>query len=122
MKKVISKWGMLSVAIFFAVACANDSTDDLVEPVEVDLITYTEHVRPIVQNNCVRCHADLPLNGAPMPLTTYGDVKNAVENRGLLDRIQRQEGEPGLMPLGGPRLPQELIDVILEWEADGLVE
>lgn len=122
MKTFCLKNLVLFAGVLFASACSSSSTDDLVEPVEEDLITYTEHVRPIIQNNCVRCHADPPVNGAPMRLTTYEAVKNAVETRGLLDRIQRQEGEPGAMPLGGPRLPQELIDIILEWEADGLME
>ena len=26
------------------------------------------------------------------------------------------------MPFGGPRLPQNTIDIIIQWEADGLLE
>jgi hypothetical protein len=57
-----------------------------------------------------------------MSLTTFMDVKTSVENRGLLDRITRNEGAGGLMPLGGPRLPQASIDLLVQWDDDGLLE
>jgi hypothetical protein len=57
-----------------------------------------------------------------MSLTTYADVKNAVLNRGLLDRISRAQGSPGMMPNGGIRLPQATIDKIFEWAQNGLPE
>ena len=57
-----------------------------------------------------------------MSLTTFLDVKNSVENSGLIDRITRNEGAGGLMPLGGPRLPQASIDLIVQWNEDGLLE
>jgi len=40
----------------------------------------------------------------------------------LLDRISREEGASGAMPLGGPRLPQNTIDLIFQWNEDGLLE
>jgi hypothetical protein len=57
-----------------------------------------------------------------MPLINYQNVKEAIQNRGLLDRISRNEGASGLMPLGGPRLPQSVIDLIFQWNEDGLLE
>lgn len=122
MKIIFFQRAALLAGVLCIMGCTTASTDDLTEPVEIEQITYTEHVRPIISNNCVVCHANPPVNGAPMPLTTYEFVKSAVETRGLLDRIQRQEGEPGAMPMGGPRLPQNLIDIIVQWEAEGLLE
>lgn len=122
MKICFLKHSLFFVSILLAGGCSNTNMEDLTDPIAADLITYTEHVQPIIANNCVHCHADPPVNGAPIRLTTYEAVKEATQNRGLLDRVQRQEGEPGAMPLGGPRLPQELIDVMLRWEIDGLAE
>lgn len=102
--------------------CENNSTDDLIDPSLVDNATYTEHVKPIIDNNCIVCHAAVPQNGAPMPLMTYSQVKNAVQERGLLDRISRPQGTPGMMPNGGTRLPQHQIDLIFQWNAQGLQE
>jgi hypothetical protein len=56
-----------------------------------------------------------------MSLITYNDVKNAVENRGLISRVSSTDVAFG-MPFGGPRLPQNLIDLIIQWESEGLQE
>ncbi|AWA31431.1 hypothetical protein HYN48_07135 [Flavobacterium magnum] len=104
-------------------ACSNDSPDDLIKAQPgTETVTYVANVKPIITNNCLSCHTSPPVNGAPMQLTTYEDVRNAVLNRGLLNRISRQNGEQGLMPNGGPRMPQHNIDVINQWVEDGLVE
>ncbi|HEX9980687.1 MAG TPA: hypothetical protein VGB50_09010 [Flavobacterium sp.] len=100
--------------------CTSDSSSDLIEVTPVDNVTYTEHVRTIINNNCIVCHGTIPANGAPMSLTTYENVKDAVQNRGLLDRISRPEGTSGMMPNGGPRLPQHIIDLVFQWNEQGL--
>ncbi|MDO1500974.1 hypothetical protein Q2T40_12610 [Winogradskyella maritima] len=105
------------------IACTNDSEDDLVDdtppPVSVN---YTDDIAPIMQNNCVSCHSNPPVNGAPTPLVSYSDVVDGVEDGNLIDRISRQPGEGGFMPLGGTRLPQNLIDLIEQWEDEGFLE
>ncbi|WP_333809942.1 cytochrome c [Flavobacterium sp.] len=96
-------------------SCTTDSVSDLEDTQNEGAITYTTRVKAIIDNNCVRCHASVPVNGAPMSLTTYENVKDAVLNRNLIDRISRAEGSSGAMPLGGPRLTQNNIDAINEW-------
>jgi len=103
-------------------ACDKNSTDDLTEPTPVDMVTYTEHVKPIIDNNCIVCHANPPVNSAPMPLIGYEHVKQAVIERGLIDRISREQGAPGMMPNGGMRLPQHQIDLIIQWKDQGFQE
>lgn len=112
----------LTVGGMLLVACTNDSPDDLLGEEITGTVTYVVNVKPIITNNCLSCHTAPPVNGAPMQLTTYEDVKNAVLNRGLINRISRQNGENGLMPLGGPRMPQHNIDVLNQWVTDGLLE
>jgi hypothetical protein len=102
--------------------CTNESTSDLIDGSVVGEITYTNTIKGIIENNCYACHTNPPQNGAPMHLTTYEDVKNAVLNRGLLDRISRAQGAPGMMPNGGTRLPQPTIDKIFQWAQNGLPE
>jgi len=104
------------------VGCTNDSTSDLIENSPEGEITYTNTVKSIIDNNCLGCHTLPPQNGAPMSLNTYDDVKNAVLNRGLLNRISRAQGETGMMPNGGTRLPQTTIDRIYEWANNGFPE
>jgi hypothetical protein len=113
---------LLSIPFLYTVAsCSNDSTSDLTIPPPI-VVKYSTDVRPIIQGNCIPCHTDPPVNGAPMRLTLYDDVKYAITNRGLLDRISRPQGAPGMMPNGGTRLPQSSIDLINKWKTDGFLE
>jgi mono/diheme cytochrome c family protein len=96
-------------------SCTTDSISDLEVPNNLSETTYTSTVKSIIDNNCIFCHGTTPTNGAPMSLTTYENVKNAVLTRNLLDRISRTEGTSGAMPLGGPRLPQNDINAIATW-------
>ncbi|MEZ4855861.1 MAG: hypothetical protein R2812_05250 [Gelidibacter sp.] len=105
-----------------SISCSNSSESDLIDNTEIpNLVTYTSDVKPIISNNCISCHTNPPENGAPMSLLMYNNVKDAILNRGLINRIS-SEDLGFLMPFGGPRLPQNLIDVIIQWEADGLLE
>jgi mono/diheme cytochrome c family protein len=103
-------------------SCTNDSSNDLLGIEDLDEVTYTNTVKSIMDNNCISCHAATPINGAPNSLTTYENVKEAVLNGGLLDRISRNQGAPGMMPSGGTRLPQAVIDQVFAWNTQGLNE
>lgn len=111
------------IASIFLFGCTYDSPDDLIEAIDLpeEGVTYNLHVKPIIDNNCINCHSSPPQNGAPMPLISYQNVKNAVQNRGLIQLISTQDlGD--VMPLGGPRLPQNLIDTVIQWQTDGFLE
>lgn len=103
-------------------SCTDSSTDDLIDSQPIDEVTYNTAIKSIIDNNCIQCHGTTPSNGAPMSLTTYENVKDAVLNRGLIDRISRADGASGAMPLGGPRLPQSSIDLVVQWNSEGLAE
>ncbi|MEZ4796204.1 MAG: hypothetical protein R2785_03440 [Flavobacteriaceae bacterium] len=110
------------VVIGLLFSCTDASEEDLIEstPLE-DVVTYVDDVKSIMDNNCIFCHSNPPENGAPMPLLTYEQVKEAVENRDLINRISTED-LAFVMPFGGPRLPQNLIDVVIKWQTDGLLE
>lgn len=113
----------LGFAIFFFIlSCTNHSEDDLTNPVVLGNTKYTTDVKPIIDTKCISCHADTPINGAPMPLTTLAAVREAIENRNLIGKISRPDGALGLMPYGGPRLPQASIDIIVDWRDSGFLE
>lgn len=107
----------------FLYSCSSRDLDDLQPIIQEDTeeqVTF-EDIRFVFETICTQCHSNPPQNGAPMPLVTYLNVRNAVETRGLLERISRPEADPGLMPLGGPRLPQATIDLIFQWSEDGFL-
>ena len=104
-------------------SCTNTSEKDLIEQIDpTEPITYSEHIKPVFDSNCINCHSSPAINGAGVSLTTYNNVKNSIENTNLIDRINWQPGQGGFMPLGGTRLPQNLIDLIIQWQSEGFVE
>lgn len=116
---------LFSLLIFlgFLMACSDENSETLMDnrPIQ-GVVTYKQNVKSIIYNNCISCHGATPANGAPMSLVTYSQVKNAMQNRGLLNRISLNNGNSLLMPQGGPRLPQTTIDVVAKWQQDGLLE
>ncbi len=110
---------LLTFTGILTISCESNSPDDLTE-VDIPVnVTYTEDVRPIIQSNCIACHQEPPRNGAPMPLIDLEKVRQAITDRGLLDRISRPQGAEGMMPNGGTRLPQNKIDIIIKWRDQG---
>ncbi|MFX0557489.1 hypothetical protein ACOCEA_11870 [Maribacter sp. CXY002] len=114
------------LAIFIC-SCTNDSENDLLAPNsqeqtdEKKSITYVANIKPIIDSNCISCHSNPPVNGAPFSLSSYAQVKNFTENGSLVLAISKQTGETSAMPPAG-RLPKASIDLISQWIEDGLLE
>ena len=125
MKKTIA----LTIILLASLASCSDSdtyqdietppTTGTPDPEPVAKISYTKNVKSIIDTKCISCH-QTGKSAAFRPLTTYAEVKAAVENAGLLNRIQLQNGEQGIMPQGG-RMSQTNIDLIKKWNTDGLI-
>ncbi len=109
---------LILITLFFVFGCSNNSEDDLTIPLTSNITKYSRDIKPIIDNNCVACHGST----TQMPLVTYNQVKLSVQNNGLLDRISRVQGASGMMPYQGTRMPQTTIDLINDWNTDGLLE
>lgn len=118
---MVALTGFLSLFCILSVSCTNDSESDLMEPDTDSSPSYETDIRPIIANNCLGCHSDPPVNGAPFSLNTYDRVKDRTENGNLLTAINRQTGESAAMPPTG-RLPQATIDRIEQWADEGFLE
>lgn len=109
--------------ITFIVSCSNSSGDDLSETPDPDpnpttKITYNANIKSILSNNCTNCHGNPTTNGAPMSLITYTQVVNAIQNRGLINRINSTTNP---MPQSG-LMSKENRDLFQQWIDDGLLE
>ena len=111
---------ILSMLFFLTVfvSCSSDSADDddPTPPVNTD-VTYSKNVKPIIDGACIRCHNNPPVNSAPMSLTSYDNVKDAVTSSNLIARV-----EDGSMPPTGSDLTSTQIKVIKDWETGGFKE
>lgn len=106
---------------FLFISCSNDTFDDIEEEEVLELVTFQD-IKSTFVNDCQFCHSNPTQNGAPMPLITLDHVREAIENRDLINKISKNNGESGLMPLGGPRLSQQKIVNIIQWQEDGFLE
>jgi uncharacterized membrane protein len=117
-----SKFVTLTLGITFLIGCTTDSVSDL-SPIEtINEVSYLRDVKPIIDSKCNNCHGNPPTFGAPSSYTTYENVRTAVLNQGLIDRITRPENTSGAMPLGGPRLSQNEINIIIQWSEEGFAQ
>ena len=106
---------MKRIAIFASIACTAFAAGPP---------TYTEHIAPIVFNQCASCHR--PGEAGPFPLLSYQDVKK----RGQLiaDVTQKRymppwHAAPGYGDfIGEHRLTDEQIATIRQWVAAGMPE
>ncbi len=115
---------LLCLPVFtLLLSCSNDSKDDLKStenlPTETN-ITYEGTIKKIVTENCISCHGSFSPSGG-LSLTNYALVKEAVNNNGLLDRINKPEGDPLLMP-SGSKLSNANIESFSKWKTNGLLE
>jgi uncharacterized protein (TIGR03437 family) len=85
-------------------------------------ITYSEHIAPILYNNCTKCHR--PGQVAPFPLLTYDDAVR--HGRDIAIQTQSRymppwKPEPGWAAYRDERrLTADQINLIQQWVADGM--
>jgi len=114
---------ILSLSVFITLlvtGCVKDEGKLPAAPVGAcDTITYTKHIKPIIENSCISCHGTPPNPGAPL-LTNYNEVKaNASKIKAT---VLDANPTPELMPQGGPPLPQAQKSLITCWLENGMKE
>lgn len=112
MKNIIYITGIL----FLSVSCESSTFEGISDNTPItSIVRYEADVKPIIENNCLNCHSSTSF----APLSNYNQVKANIDN--IIDRIQRPAGDPLRMPQGGS-LPQNQINIVAKWKADGLIE
>ncbi len=81
-------------------------------------ITFERNVLPVIQSRCSPCH--IAGQGKKTPLDQYGNAKSDIDD--MINRISKQKGEHGFMPMRGERLAENEIQILKDWKAQGLVE
>lgn len=113
MKK--TKFLMMGFVFSLLLSCGSDDGDDSgdIPPTNND-VTYAKNVKGIIDSRCISCHSDPPSNGAPVGLTTYQSVRDAVISRDLIGQV-----ESGAMPPSGSNLSTSQVNTIKEWKSGG---
>lgn len=102
-------------------SCSSTSPEDLIDNTPItEPVKYVTDVFPIVESQCLACHNDNFASGNNS-YSSYAQFREATENGNVIDRITRNLGDPLTMPQGG-QLPQNSINLILQWQIDGYLE
>ncbi len=84
-------------------------------------VNYSEHIAPIIYNNCTTCHRDGEIG--PMPFTNYDEVKNWASMVQYVTEIKYMppwKANPKFSNFIGERtLTDDEINLITEWVANG---
>lgn len=118
-KLFLASFSLITIVVFVFTACDKKvgKTPVIAAPSqnECDTITYTKHIKPIIDANCVSCHgATSPSAG--LPLVDYTEVKSAADLGKIKARVV--DGNPSFMPQGG-QLPPGQIKLINCWLGNG---
>ncbi len=93
-------------------------------------INYTDHILPLVEANCSKCHnpdrhkADLDLTTYPAALKGSGSGAIVVSGNPDSSKLWKalMHTEEPFMPPNRPKLPDKDLDVFKKWILDGLLE
>ncbi|MDH3697559.1 MAG: hypothetical protein OER83_03205 [Flavobacteriaceae bacterium] len=110
---------LLSIFVFIGLLLTSCSSSDdggeiIIDDPNSNELTYVGTIRSIINSNCTSCHGNPPTNNAPMPLTTYSEVRGAVETRNLLGRINSSTNPmppTGQLPSGTRQLIEDWVDL-----------
>ena len=98
-------------------SCSTEEMGDEPNSLSPEEVTYEGTIEKIVASNCLNCHSDRPVNGATFSLSNFENVRTAVIDRGLIERI-----ESGSMPPVGDVLSSTEVSAFKNWQKGGFLE
>jgi len=116
MKNIYNLFVLSGALLMTASGCYNDNIESLYPTsngCDTSNVSYTNFVKPILDNKCLSCHNQtLPSGG--VDLSTYEKVKIESVQGALLGSI-KQNGTAAAMPVGSSKLDDCTISKIQSW-------
>ncbi len=78
-------------------------------------VTFDADIKPLMEAQCSPCHTS-----GSTSYTIYANAKDSYTK--ILDRVERDKGAAGFMPQGGDKMSTTDIDLLKQWNTDGLLE
>lgn len=105
--------------VLFMVSCTKDKAP-AVQPLDpncTDTISFSLQVKPLIEQNCSTsgCH-DAATASDGYDFTTHANI---AQNTSIMLSAMRSESGATPMPLGGPELPDSLIQQFSCWAGQG---
>ncbi len=113
----MKKLFILPIALLLFISSCSTESEDGMNQLPAKDVTYTATIKVIIDDNCLNCHVNPPINGASMSLITLENVSDAILNRGLIGRV-----ESGSMPPVGDYLTDTQVQALKDWQTGGFQE
>ena len=111
-------FSLFTVVVCFniLIACTKDvgPNPDLVKINSCDTISFSKHVKPIIEANCISCHTPGGIGNGDFTTDIYAGLKSKADNNTLRARAVDLTIAP-TMPLNLPPLPEEQRNIIRCW-------
>lgn len=107
--------------VVLLISCTEENIDTLSldDPnLNLDNITYTTHIKGLIDSYCISCHGAVNPS-AGFDISTFTKAKNNMN--AIISRIDLQTGQAGIMPTSG-RMTETTIQTFKNWETQGLTE
>lgn len=111
----------MALALLGLASCKSESYENLAPRLVADtgqVVNYPQ-VQVILANRCYGCHnaANAPSAGAGLVLDNYDAARTHANS--INNRVNRNSGDPLLMPQGGPKLSPTELNTIQLWINQG---
>ena len=110
---------LMGIMILFP-ACSSDSEDEVAPDCNLENVTYSATIAPIMQQHCNSCHA-VANPSAGIVTANYEGLKVIALDGRLTGAVNHEQGFSP-MPQGQAKLPQCPRDQIAVWVDDGAPE
>jgi len=119
MKQLFAAITLVTFIIFASCAKKTAPAGSTAEAPKPKSTSYTTDVLPLLQARCTPCH--FPSKGGNKAnFETYATASKF--GAAMLERIQKNPGERGFMPMRNPKLSEADITTIKKWVEGGLAE
>lgn len=108
---------LLLIAVCLFQFCSSSKKSTAKAPVAV-AVNYQTNIQSIIQGSCSPCH--IAGKGNKKSLDNYVAAKETIDD--IIERIKKNSGEHGFMPLKNPKLSDTAITAFVEWKKAGLPE
>ncbi|MEL1241157.1 hypothetical protein [Flavobacterium flavipallidum] len=117
----MNKFKIIALMIPLAAVLSNcSSAKKNKDYVDVKKITYTNDVKPIIENSCTPCH--MPPQGRKEPFENYAQVKEHIAS--IIARVKLPKEDRKFMPPMNkkPALTDEQVALLVQWQQQNMPE
>ena len=107
---------MKRIIFLFGLTILTSCTYNEISICDTDEPTYSDCVKPIIVANCLDCHST---GSSSIDLLIFEELKVSIVDGDLIERIQKNENDAGFMPVGGKKLNESDIQILIKWKENG---